>query len=110
MRAWATLRVFGLGRDLAEEVAAETCAEVWRTFNLARGGGAFEGFVQGRFVEALRRATSPPTRAHQPRSAEDGGILAARAPAARLPTSFRVRNPRHHRAVALLYVEVGDAH
>ena len=42
-----------------DEVAAETCAEVLRIFNLARGGAAFEGFVQGRFVEVTREAPPP---------------------------------------------------
>jgi DNA-directed RNA polymerase specialized sigma24 family protein len=92
VRAWATLRAFGLDATLAEEVASETCAEVWRTLNLARGGVAFEGFVQGRFVEALRRATpgSEPTPVSPER------VLARLA-------ELRLRNPRHHRAIALLY-------
>jgi len=96
VRAWAGLRVFELGRDLAEEVAAETCAEVWRSFNLSRGGAAFEGFVQGRFVEALRRRASPPV------------AVASEANDARLQTrleELRTRNPRHHRAVELLYFD-----
>ena len=46
VRAWT--------RD--DDVVAEICAEVLRTFNLARGGAAFEGFVQGRFIEAVGAA------------------------------------------------------
>jgi DNA-directed RNA polymerase specialized sigma24 family protein len=92
VRAWATMRAFGLDATLAEEVAVETCAEVWRTLNLARGGAAFEGFVQGRFVEALRRASS----GHEQTPVSSERVLA------RL-SELRLRNPRHHRAIALLY-------
>jgi hypothetical protein len=55
--AWAALRGTGLHRELQPEVAAETCAEVWRMLQLARGGAGFEGFVQGRFVGVVRRLT-----------------------------------------------------
>jgi hypothetical protein len=59
-RAWAVLgeRVRAWTRDA--DLADETCAEVWRTFNLAHGGPSFEGFVQGRLVAVTRRLTSPP--------------------------------------------------
>jgi DNA-directed RNA polymerase specialized sigma24 family protein len=92
VRAWATLRALALGPDLAEEITGQTCAEVWRTLNLSRGGAAFEGFVQGRFVEALRRATLEDE--HPP--AEPQRVVA-------LLAELRLRNPRHHRAVKLLY-------
>ena len=103
MRAWATMRVLGLGPDRAEEVTAETCAEVWRAFNLARGGGAFEGFVQGRLVEMVRK-TSPPGETSPP-----APLLAGEGPGGevgRLSAALdelRARNPRHHRAIELVY-------
>jgi DNA-directed RNA polymerase specialized sigma24 family protein len=101
------VRAFGLSRDRADEVAAEACAEVWRTFNLARGGAAFEGFVQGRFVEALRRKTSPPARTSEDRTgatpAPPDDISGTRLQAQL--DELRARNPRHHQAVELLYVD-----
>jgi hypothetical protein len=59
-RAWAVLgeRVRALTRDAS--LADETCAEVWRTFNVARGGASFEGFVQGRLVTVARRINPAP--------------------------------------------------
>ena len=100
VRAWATPRAFGLGREEADEVADETCAEVWRTLNLARGGAAFEGFVQGRFLEVARRRPPPPppfalAQARGDSSADErlGACLAELAS----------RNPLHHRALSLLY-------
>ncbi len=95
MRAWATLRLLALGPDLAEEVTGQTCAEVWRTLNLSRGGAAFEGFVQGRFVEVLRRAESPVEQ--EPVSAVSPERVQAKL------AELRLRNPRHHQAVELLY-------
>jgi DNA-directed RNA polymerase specialized sigma24 family protein len=92
VRAWASLRTFRLDATLADAVTGETCAEVWRTLNLARGGASFEGFVQGRFVEAMRRAA--PASEATPVSPER--VLARLA-------ELRLRNPRHHRAIALLY-------
>lgn len=92
VRAWATLRALRLEATLADEVTGETCAEVWRTLNLARGGAAFEGFVQGRFVEVLRRATAE----------EEAAPVAPERVLARL-AELRLRNPRHHRAITLLY-------
>jgi DNA-directed RNA polymerase specialized sigma24 family protein len=91
VRAWAGLRAFGLGRDTAEEVARQTCAEVWRTFNVARGGDAFEGFVQGRFVEAVRRAAPA-----SPQGSPTPRLAAALA-------ELRARNPRHHQAITQVY-------
>jgi DNA-directed RNA polymerase specialized sigma24 family protein len=94
VRAWAGLRAFGLGREAAEDVAQATCAEVWRTFNLARGGDAFEGFVQGRFVEAVRMA--PPAPSAPPPPGASPRLAAALA-------ELRARNPRHHQALTLVY-------
>jgi DNA-directed RNA polymerase specialized sigma24 family protein len=96
VRAWAGLRAFGLGRDAAEDVAQDTCAEIWRTFNLARGGASFEGFVQGRFVEALRRTAPSSIQGDLTPEGEGTRLTAAL-------DELRARNPRHHRALALLY-------
>ncbi len=174
--AWAAMRGAGLHREVAPEVAAETCAEVWRMLQLARGGAGFEGFVQGRFVEVVRRLTeanvedgpapashgpeptppgpgaqpSPPSPRLRERGSNDaisgehietvtgagewdqhGDTLAepvvdeaevrAARRAARLGRlqkaleELRKRNPLHHRAVSLVYLdeasvaEAGDA-
>ena len=83
VRAWT--------RD--DEVAAQTCAEILRTFNLTRGGAAFEGFVQGRFVEVARR------RERDERDEQDGrGERLSRC-----LEELRARNARHHGAIRLLY-------
>ena len=128
MRAWATMRASGLHRDAAADVAQDTCAEVWRTFNLARGGASFEGFVQGRFVEAVRRASA--RAAALSGGMVPGGAVSAAAPPSATPpatasaddaseavappvrddtrllaalTELRARNPRHARAIERLY-------
>jgi hypothetical protein len=96
VRAWT--------RD--DEVAAETCAEVLRTFNLARGGAAFEGFVQGRFVEVARRKPLPPNPLPRARGRGDEEGEGTDIPPERLARcleELRARNPRHHGALVLLY-------
>jgi DNA-directed RNA polymerase specialized sigma24 family protein len=136
VRAWATVRAAGLSRDAADDVTADTCAEVWRQINLSRGGAAFEGFVQGRFVEAVRvlharaeAGTREATGAQEVTGAMNAGaassaptvgaLLAApdetparhdqpEARAERLRAcleELRARNPRHHRAIELIYVD-----
>ena len=55
-----------------DDVAAETCAEVLRTFNLARGGAAFEGFVQGRFMEVADPPQGPLSPAPYPLARGEG--------------------------------------
>ena len=100
VRAWT--------RD--DELAAETCAEVVRTVNLARGGAAFEGFVQGRFIEV---ATSPPYHG-APSSPRPPNLLSGAERGnkdeigwterlSRCLEELRARNPGHHGALALLY-------
>ena len=106
VRAWT--------RD--DEVAAETCAEVLRTFNLTRGGPAFEGFVQGRFIEVVNRAPPP---APLPIAMERGSPDASESLSAGMDTGMarndrlarcleelRARNPRHHGALTLLYEDL----
>ena len=97
VRAWASVRASGLSREVADEVAAATCAEVWRTINLARGGAAFEGFVQGRFVEAAGEARRQREQDEQSQRDERGERLS------RCLEELRARNPRHHGAIVLLY-------
>jgi hypothetical protein len=122
-RAWAVLgeRVRAWTRD--PDLADETCAEVWRTFNLARGGASFEGFVQGRLMAVTRRLTSPPNPL---RGANidfvdiiSGAKRGSLDPRPALPLAggglggglsdcqeeLRARNPTHHRVLALLYEE-----
>jgi DNA-directed RNA polymerase specialized sigma24 family protein len=116
--AWEALeqRVRAWARD--DEVAAVTCAEVWRTFNLARGGAAFEGFVQGRFVEAARPREAPPLggaihrvptgAVRESPDVSDAGAAMGDARVERLRACLEElpgRNPRHHRALTLLYAD-----
>jgi hypothetical protein len=94
--AWDALerRVRTWTRD--DDVAAETCAEVWRTFNLARGGAAFEGFVQGRLLDV---ATERGERTDA--ETADAATLVKRMQACL--TELRTRNALHHSAITLLY-------
>jgi DNA-directed RNA polymerase specialized sigma24 family protein len=96
-----------------DDVAAETCAKVLHTFNLARGGAAFEGFVQGRFIEVAHEAPPPaPLPIAMERGSPDASeslpagrdMEAARSERlARCLEELRARNPRHHGALVLLY-------
>jgi hypothetical protein len=132
-RAWAVLgeRVRALTRDAS--LADETCAEVWRTFNAARGGASFEGFVQGRLVAVARRINPAPNPALShpegrgvdphpalttlpwgpfiPTALAGGDVGEADIRAAQRQDGgllacleeLRARNPNHHRVLALLY-------
>jgi hypothetical protein len=132
-RAWAVLgeRVRALTRDAS--LADETCAEVWRTFNVARGGASFEGFVQGRLVAVARRinpAPNPDLSHSERRSLDPHPALTTLPWGPFIPTALaggdvgeaeiraaqrqggglvacleelRARNPNHHRVLALLY-------
>ena len=99
--AWAALeaRVWVWAGD--EDVVAETCAEVWRTFNLARGGPSFEGFVLGRLLEVTR--TSPPPQLPTPQMEQGDQQRGERGETCL--AELGARNPRHHRALLLLYGE-----
>lgn len=120
VEGWARLPASGVHRDAVGEAVAETCAEVWRTLQLARGGPTFEGFAQGRFVEVARRLAGAGSRpalvpvpvpgaARSGRAGEPAGASAPDVEAARLARlgtaldGLRRRNPLHHRAVALVY-------
>jgi DNA-directed RNA polymerase specialized sigma24 family protein len=124
VRAWASVRAFGLHRDAVDEVAADTCAEVWRHLNLSRGGAAFEGFVQGRFAEVLRTLHGREGAMHLASSGPDKvgaqfiapvGIASERATATPLSLreerlgecldDLRSRNPRHYRALELIHAD-----
>jgi hypothetical protein len=96
-RAWAVLgeRLQAWTRDAS--LADETCAEVWRTFNSARGGASFEGFVQGRLMAVTRPNNPHPHPAHPLAGGGQGGGLLA------CLEELRARNPNHHRVLALLY-------
>lgn len=92
VEGWTAARYRGLGPDAPGEIAAQACAQIWERFNLARGGAAFEGFAQGRLLEAARRYQE-------------------RTPQAADPTwdtclaELRQRNSRHARMLELVEVE-----
>src|ERR671922_1748050 len=54
------------GWHVAEDVVADTCAEVVVSLEKARGGATFAGFVYGHFLNARRRILAEHWRTPQP--------------------------------------------